>query len=155
MLLKSNNFFFFKFAVGGGVQTGSTRHVGHLLAYCTYPGWFWGWGIWWNEDWQEKSNYSEKTCPSATLSTTNPTWPDPGSNPGRRGGRPANNRLSYGAALNRTIVDILHADLHAFLHYLDRKSLNIGAKNKTYLLSNTLSLRVLRSSRQLNKTGRK
>jgi hypothetical protein len=32
------------------------------------------------------------------LSTTNPTWPDPGSNPGRRGGKPATNRLSYGAA---------------------------------------------------------
>jgi hypothetical protein len=42
--------------------------------------------------------YSEKTCPSATLSTTNPTWPDLGSNPGRRGGKPATNRLSYGAA---------------------------------------------------------
>jgi hypothetical protein len=26
------------------------------------------------------------------------TWPDPGSNPGRRGGKPATNRLSYGAA---------------------------------------------------------
>jgi hypothetical protein len=32
------------------------------------------------------------------LSTTNPTWPDPGSNPGRRGGKPATNRLSYDAA---------------------------------------------------------
>jgi hypothetical protein len=30
------------------------------------------------------------------LCTTNPTWPDPGSNPGRRGGKSANNRLSYG-----------------------------------------------------------
>jgi hypothetical protein len=39
-----------------------------------------------------------ETCPSATLSTTNPTWPDPGSNPGRRGGKPGTNRLSYGAA---------------------------------------------------------
>jgi hypothetical protein len=28
-----------------------------------------------------------------------PTWPDPGSNLGRRGGRSATNRLSYGAAL--------------------------------------------------------
>jgi hypothetical protein len=27
-----------------------------------------------------------------------PTWPDPGSNPGRRGGKPATNRLRYGAA---------------------------------------------------------
>jgi hypothetical protein len=31
-------FFFFNCIVGGGVQTGSTRHVGHLLAYCTCPG---------------------------------------------------------------------------------------------------------------------
>jgi hypothetical protein len=29
--------------------------------------------FWWNEDWQGKPKYSEKTCPSATLSTTNPT----------------------------------------------------------------------------------
>jgi hypothetical protein len=36
--------------------------------------------------------YSEKTCPSATLSTTNPTWPDLGSNPGRRGGKRAMER---------------------------------------------------------------
>jgi hypothetical protein len=83
--------------VGGGVQTGSTRHVGHLLAYCTCPGWLWEWGIWWNE-WQGKPKYSEKTCPDATLSTTNPTWSDPGLNPGRRGGKPATNRFSYGAA---------------------------------------------------------
>jgi hypothetical protein len=32
-------------------------------------------------------------CPSQ-----NPTWLDPESNPGRRGGKPATNRLSYGAA---------------------------------------------------------
>jgi hypothetical protein len=32
-------------------------------------------------------------CPSQ-----NPTWPDAGLNPGRRGGKPATNRLSYGAA---------------------------------------------------------
>jgi hypothetical protein len=37
-----------------------------------------------------------KTCPSAALSTTNPTWTDPGSNPGLRGERPATNRLSHG-----------------------------------------------------------
>jgi hypothetical protein len=55
--------------------------------------------FWWNEDRQGKPKYSEKTCPSATLSTTNPTWPDPGSNPHRRGGKPATNRLSYGVAV--------------------------------------------------------
>jgi hypothetical protein len=48
-----------------------------------------------NEDWQGKPKHSEKTCPGATLSTTNPTWPDMGSNPGRRCGKPAANRLSY------------------------------------------------------------
>jgi hypothetical protein len=32
-------------------------------------------------------------CPSQ-----NPTWPDPDLNPSRRGGKPATNRLSYGAA---------------------------------------------------------
>ena len=52
----------------------------------------------WN--WQEKTEVlGEKTCPSATLSTTNPTSPDPGSNPGLRGEKPATNRLSHGRAL--------------------------------------------------------
>jgi hypothetical protein len=39
-----------------------------------------------------------KNCPSAALSTTDPTWLDSGLNPGRRCGEPATNRLSYGAA---------------------------------------------------------
>jgi hypothetical protein len=38
------------------------------------------------------------TCPSNILSTTNPTWTDPGSIPGLRGERPATNRLSHGTA---------------------------------------------------------
>jgi hypothetical protein len=41
-----------------------------------------------------------ETCPSATLSTTNPTWLDPGLNTSRRGGKPATKRLSYGAAVS-------------------------------------------------------
>jgi hypothetical protein len=57
-------------------------------------------------DWQRKPKYSEKTCPIATLSTTNPTWPDPGSNPGRRGRKPATNYLSYGAAILYSIHDL-------------------------------------------------
>jgi hypothetical protein len=40
-----------------------------------------------------------KTCSRATLSTTNPTLTDPGSNPGLLGERPATNRLSHGTAL--------------------------------------------------------
>jgi hypothetical protein len=52
-----------------------------------------------------------KTCPSATSSTTNPTWTDPGSNPGLRGVRPAANRLSRGTAQT---------------HALDRGAAEIG-----------------------------
>jgi hypothetical protein len=91
--------------VGGWVQTWSTRHVGHLLAYCTCHGWLWGWRNWWNE-WQGKPKYSEKTRPDATLSTRNPTWPDPGLNPGRRGGKPATNRFIYGAAFSQTLLEL-------------------------------------------------
>jgi hypothetical protein len=40
-----------------------------------------------------------EACPSATLSTTNPTWTDPVSNPGLRGERPATNSLSHGTAV--------------------------------------------------------
>jgi hypothetical protein len=43
------------------------------------------WSSRWNENWQGKLKYSEKTCPSATL----PTWLDLESNTGRRGGKPA------------------------------------------------------------------
>jgi hypothetical protein len=39
-----------------------------------------------------------KPCHSDTLSSTNPTWTDPGSNPGFRGERPTTNRLSHGTA---------------------------------------------------------
>jgi hypothetical protein len=69
-----------------------------LLAYCTCPGWLCGFRIWWNENWQGKPKYSAETCPSAILSTTNPTWPDPGANPGRCSGKPATSRLSCGTA---------------------------------------------------------
>jgi hypothetical protein len=51
----------------------------------------------------ENRSTRTKTCPSATLSTTNPTWTDPGSEPGLRGERPATNRLSHGKALSTLI----------------------------------------------------
>jgi hypothetical protein len=57
--------------VGWG-EAESTWHVGHYLAYCTSP--------------------------SATLSTTNPTWPDPGSNLGHHSWKQATNLLGYGPA---------------------------------------------------------
>jgi hypothetical protein len=64
--------------------------------------WWWMWSSLWNEDWQGKPKYSEKICPSTTLSTTNPTWLDLRSNPGRRGGKPATNHLNYGEKVGLT-----------------------------------------------------
>jgi hypothetical protein len=53
----------------------------------------------WNEiDGGKNEELGGKACPRATLSTSNPTWTDPGSNPDLRGGRPAANRLSHGTA---------------------------------------------------------
>jgi hypothetical protein len=85
-----------------------------LLVYLVYCGhywplvsalndrWWWLWRNWWNKDWQEKLKYSKKTCPSPTLYTTNPTWLDPGSTPGRRCGKPATRLLGFGAAIKQT-----------------------------------------------------
>jgi hypothetical protein len=89
----------FSFSFSGWGETESTWYVGHSWPIVPAPDdrW-WLWSSWWNENWQVKPKYTEKTCPSATLSTTSPTWPDLGSNPGRRGGNPATNRLSYGTA---------------------------------------------------------
>jgi hypothetical protein len=56
----------------------------------------------------------KKTYPSVTLSTTNPTWTDKGSNPGLRGERPAPNRLNHGTAisLSRYSSVSLYVQLH-------------------------------------------
>jgi hypothetical protein len=52
-------------------------------------------------------------CPSQ-----NPTWPDPGLNPGRRGGKPATNRLSYGAALSYWVSSYLCVPFFCLLFFL-------------------------------------
>jgi hypothetical protein len=46
----------------------------------------------------ENRRTRRKTCPCATLSTTNPTWTDLVANPGHGGKKPETNRLSYGTA---------------------------------------------------------
>jgi hypothetical protein len=46
-----------------------------------------------------------KSCPSATLSTKNPTWTNQGSNSGLRGGIPATSRLSHGTAISMESVN--------------------------------------------------
>jgi hypothetical protein len=56
----------------------------------------------------ENRKTRRKTYPTVTLSTTNPTWVDPGTNPGLRGERPAINDLSHDTAtisqVNITLV---------------------------------------------------
>jgi hypothetical protein len=41
-------------------------------------------------------------CPSQ-----NPTWPDPGLNPGRRGGKPATNCLSYISTVKNSVWNFI------------------------------------------------
>jgi hypothetical protein len=81
----------------------------------------------WNEIDREKPTTRRKTCPSATLSTTNPTWTDPGSNPGLSGERPASNRLSHGTAQSpRLSLLILYTVFHR--QYVSILMLFLGIK---------------------------
>jgi hypothetical protein len=146
------NLIFLICIVGGGVQTGPTRQVGHSLAYCTCPGWLWGWRIWWNE-WQGKPKYSEKICPEATLSTTNPTWPDPGLKPGHRGGKPATNRFSYDSAAGwcnsrcyKYVITIIYMSI--VVHVLKNSLLRVCYRNngQFVVLCNRYRIQELSSS---------
>jgi len=53
---------------------------------------------WWNETDQGKPEESEKPCPTASLSTTNNTWPGVQSNLGLHGVCPTTNSVSQGVA---------------------------------------------------------
>jgi hypothetical protein len=64
------------------------------------------WSSQWSENWQGQPKYSE-----ITLSTTNTTWSEPGSNPGRRCGKPTTNRLSYNTAVKHLGMDIFLVSL--------------------------------------------
>jgi hypothetical protein len=64
-------------------------NCGQQRAFCSSPVTM---QSWWNDTDRRKRRKSEKTCPSATLSTANPTWTDPGV-PDER---PATNCLSHG-----------------------------------------------------------
>jgi hypothetical protein len=56
------------------------------------------WSNWWNEIWQGKPKYSRKPTPAPLCPPQNPTWQTRSRTPDRSGGKPATNRLSYGAA---------------------------------------------------------
>jgi hypothetical protein len=80
----------------------STRHCGHVLAYCTCPGWLWGWRSWWNEMWLAgETEVLGVNLPRRHFVHHEFQLPDPGANPSCRGGKPATNLFSYGAAFRR------------------------------------------------------
>jgi hypothetical protein len=81
----------------GGVGLVPKRGCLLTLAYYALPRWYEFGERRWNDILTGKNRRTRrKTCPSVTLSTTNPTWIDPGANPGLRGERPATNDLSHG-----------------------------------------------------------
>jgi hypothetical protein len=91
----------------------------------------------------ENRNTRRKTCSSATLSTTNPTWTDPGSNPGLRGERPAANRQSHGT----TLVSI------SFMNHIGKSSIpNLLACGKSNQFIDKLYF-VVRDSKFYRKLG--
>jgi hypothetical protein len=61
--------------VGGGVQLGPLGTAATSRPIVPAPDDYDD-KTWWNDDWKGKPKYLEKTCPSAALFTTNPTWPD-------------------------------------------------------------------------------
>jgi hypothetical protein len=55
----------------------------------------------------ENLRIRRKTCPSATMSTTNPTWINPNAKQDLRVERPATNRLSHGMAKKVSLNKLL------------------------------------------------
>jgi hypothetical protein len=68
----------------------------------------------WNEIDRGKPKYSEKNLFQCHLSTTYPTWTDPGSNPGLRSEMPATNRLSHGTILIANLIRCLVCEILGF-----------------------------------------
>jgi hypothetical protein len=73
-------------------------NFGLQWTYCSPPDdtWVWSPGVM-ILTWENRRTHT-KPWPSATLSTINPTWIDPGENPGLRGERLATDRLNHGTA---------------------------------------------------------
>jgi hypothetical protein len=78
----------------------------------------------WNETDRGKPKYSGKN-----LSTTNPTWTNPESNPGLHGERPATNRLSHGTTyLEALLVQFSTAAMSKLSRYPNCDIFHFGNK---------------------------
>jgi hypothetical protein len=91
--------------------------------------WWWLWRNWCNKDWHGKPKYSEKTCPTATFSTTNPTWLDPGTS--------VLHEFCFPVKHNIIPIDWLHFTVHNSVYwsyFKIRKTLGDGTRQFTLLL---------------------
>jgi hypothetical protein len=83
----------------GGVGLVPERRCLLTLAYYAFSRWYEFGERRWNDILTgENRRTRRKSCPSATLPTPNPTWIDPGANPGLSGERPATDDLSHGTS---------------------------------------------------------
>jgi hypothetical protein len=86
-------------------------------------------------------------CSCVTLSTTNPTWTDPRSDTGQRGGRPATNRLSHGTAHDSVLLtSCIVKTLQDCLLYLFRRIYSVSA-NWSSRLTNHFAPECFQSNR--------
>jgi hypothetical protein len=71
-----SNFYFFFFYFSHGVRLIPLGTAATVWPMVPAPDdrWGWWWSNRWNANWQGKLKYSNKTCPTATLFTTNPIW---------------------------------------------------------------------------------
>jgi hypothetical protein len=102
MLWLFNDVFSSFFSFLGWGETESTWYVGHYLAYCTSPGWYMMMSVEQSVEWElaGETDVLGENLPQCHFvhQKSHTTWPDLGSKPGRRGGKQATNRLSYGTA---------------------------------------------------------
>jgi hypothetical protein len=66
---------------------------------------------WWNDTDRGNRSTGRKTCPSATLYTTNHTWTYLAPNPGLRGDKPATDRLTK--TETKINVNYIHIDIQS------------------------------------------
>jgi hypothetical protein len=96
----------------------------------------------------ENRSTGRKTCAIATLSTTNPTWTDMGSNPGLRGERLPTDRLSHDMAEAEVQIYIYIFVLNSYLaintaSQLQRRFL-VTAIRKTFTVTLSAKRRAVR-----------